>query len=260
MMNALAMRIRARFAENGDEGFTLVELLAAMAIFSILMAMISAVLLSGISGLTHLAKSNEDQMVNQRVAESVARVLRYAGKPEITRDAFVCASSTSLVFYSSSGFALSNDVPNKVHIWFDSTTKNMYMSIIPATMNPDNDGVSSTPDTWQWATASACPANPANDPVAYRHVLMKSDPETPTTSPLHFKVLLGCLQSGCATRSPGTLLNGTTEAPVTLTTQEIVQSVEVIVGDPTVGSDGKLPSNTVSQQVRLQNLNPVIQS
>jgi len=34
----------------------------------------------------------------------------------------------------------------------------------------------------------------------------------------------------------------------------------VIVGDPTVGSDGKLPSNTVSQQVRLQNLNPVIQS
>ena len=251
MMITLADRIRARLADTGDEGFTLVELLAAMAIFSILMAMISAVLLSGISGLTHLAQSNEDQMVHQRVAESVARVLRYAGKPEITRDAFVSASSTSLTFYSSSGFALSNDIPNKVHIWFDPTTKNVYMSVIPATMNPDNDGVSSTPDTWQWVTEPAVPADPTKDTFAYRHVLMKSDT---TTSPIHFKLLLGCLQSGCGTRAPGTLLNGTTEAPVVLTTQELVQSVEVIVGDP---SDAK---NSVRQQVRLQNLNPVIQS
>ena len=67
---------------TGDAGFTLVELLAAMAIFSILMALVSSALLSGMTSVSHLAKRSEQQASDRITSEAISRLLRYAVGPE----------------------------------------------------------------------------------------------------------------------------------------------------------------------------------
>ena len=240
MMASLRSRLRRlTSAETGDAGFTLVELLTAMAIFGILMALMSSAMLSGMKGVSHLALRSEEQATDRQVSETVSRLLRYAVNPEmsfyVTMPGVVSASSTSITFYSSSGYAGANDRPNKVHIWFDPAKKLVYMTVMPAMLNPDVDSSTVTADSWTWATPT----------LADRRVLMRS---STNVSPLNFSVRVRCYQNTCPSRAPGGDITTGVESAVTPDANEYVESVVLTVGDPAY------PDTRLVQQVRLPNL------
>jgi prepilin-type N-terminal cleavage/methylation domain-containing protein len=239
MRTALAA-VRARFAGRDDEGFTLVELLAAMGIFSILMAMISATMLSGMTSIGHIAKRSQQQGTYQLVSESVSRLLRYTVAPESTIYAIPSAGKYAITFYSASGFGASNDRPNKVHLWFDPATKLVKMTVMPAVLNPDTDGLVSTPDSWTWATPTTTDVR----------VLMRSDT---TTSPIRFSVRVRCsVTVSCPVRAANGDITPVAETALVIDpSKEFFESVVVSVGDP---AD---PKNQITQQVRLQNVYPL---
>ncbi len=237
-MRALVTTLRTRFSGQEDGGFTLVELLAAMGIFSILMAMISATMLGGMTSIGHIAKRTQQQVTYQQVSETVSRLLRYTVSPESPISAIPSAGKNAITFYSASGYGAANDRPNKVHVWFDSATKLVKMTVMPAVLNPDTDGLASTADSWTWATPTA----------ADTRVLMKSDT---TTSPVSFSVRVRCNVAPCPTRPVNGDITPVTETALTIDSKEFFESVVVTVGD---ASD---PVNRITQQVRLQNTYPL---
>lgn len=225
-------------APTDDAGFTLVELLAAMAIFSILMALVSAALLSGMTSVSHLAQRSEQQASDRVVSETISRILRYAVGPERARAAFESVSATSLVFYSASGFAGSNDRPNRIEVRFDPATDLVVLTVTPPMLNPDADSSIASADSWTWPSAGA-----------NSRVLMRS---TNGQSPIAFSVRLRCFKTtpACPVRAPGTVIT-TALLPANALDEfenEYVESVVLSVGDP------DYPDNLVTQQVRMQNL------
>lgn len=223
---------RLTSADSADSGFTLVELLTAMAIFGILMAMMSAAMLSGMNGVSHLAIRSEQQSTDRLVSETVTRLLRYAVAPE-GKQGIELITPDSIRFYSASGFAGSNDRPNRVYIRFESDK--VKMTVTPGEVNPDMDTTSGTPgDTWIW---------PAEGAV--ERVLMRG---THGVSPLVFSAKLRCFPIGCTNRPPTEVITTATLPTTANEEDEYVDSVVVTVGDP------DYPENQITQQVRLQNL------
>jgi len=241
-MRARVRTLRARFGGQGDDGFTLVELLAAMGVFSILMAMISATMLGGMTSIGHIAKRTQQQATYAQVSESISRLLRYTVSPESPISAIPSAGKDGITFYSASGFGASNDRPNKVHVWFDASTKLVKMTVVPAVLNADTDGLNSTADSWTWATPT----------TADTRVLMRSDT---TTSPVNFSVRVRCQDKATCPPRPLTPPNGditpVSETALSIDSKEFFESVVVTVGD---AGD---PVNRITQQVRLQNTYPL---
>lgn len=233
----ILQRIRPS-APTGEAGFTLVELLAAMAIFGILMALVSSALLSGMTSVSHLAQRSEQQASDRVVSETISRLLRYAVAPERARAAFESVSATSVVFYSASGFAGSNDRPNRIDIRFDPVTELLMLTVTPPVLNPDADSSYASADSWTWPAAGAD-----------SRVLMRS---RNGQAPVAFTFHLNCFKTTppCPVRAPGTVIT-TALLPASMIDEyenEYVQSVVVSVGDP------DYPENVVTQQVRMQNL------
>jgi prepilin-type N-terminal cleavage/methylation domain-containing protein len=237
-MRTMLARLRTRLGGQDDDGFTLVELLAAMGIFSILMAMISATMLGGMTSIGHIAKRTQQQATYEQVSETISRLLRYTVSPESPISPIVSAGKDAITFYSASGFGSSNDRPNKVHVWFDSTSKLVKMTVMPAILNPDTDGLASTADSWTWST-------PTTSDI---RVLMKSDT---TASPVNFSVRVRCKTAPCPTRPANGDITPNTETTLSIGSTEFFESVVVTVGDA-----GDTP-NRITQQVRLQNVYPL---
>jgi prepilin-type N-terminal cleavage/methylation domain-containing protein len=233
-----------RIAEEREDGFTLVELMTAMAIFTALMGLVSAAMLGGLKTLGQVTAKSDQQARNSQVAETISRLLRYAVAPERGRYAIESVTANSLSFYTASGYAQSNDRPNWVRIAWDPTTKRVTLAVVPPTLNPDNDGVTSTPDTWTWANTQTAPTK----------VLLTSPS---ATAPIKFTALVRCHEAPCPTRTPGVGVTFATPtptaspSPTSIGATEFIDSIIVTVGDPTQ------PSNQITQQVRLPNLYPL---
>jgi prepilin-type N-terminal cleavage/methylation domain-containing protein len=242
MMSTLRSALARRAGSKHDDGFTLVELMTAMAIFTLLMALVSAALLNSLKSVGSEMAKTDSQAVNAQVAETIARLLRYAVAPETGRYAIESVTATSLSFYTASGYAQSNDRPNWVRIAWNPATKQVTLAVVPPSLNPDNDGVSSTPDMWTWANTQTAPTKP----------LLTTTSSTP---PIKFTALVRCNKTPCPSRTPGVGVTfatpSPTPSPTAIGTTEFIDSIIVTVGDPA------LPANQVSQQVRLQNLYPL---
>jgi len=251
MMTAIRAWIRRRAAHESDAGFTLVELLAAMAVFSMLMAMISSAMLGGMNSVGHLAKKSDQQATWSQTSETISRLLRYAANPELSKSSIVWASPTSLRFYSASGISGSNDRPNLVDIRFNTTTKLVTLVVYPLSLNPDLDASSGTADAWKYPTWETQALTATGVPAAiapYIRTVMKSDT---ATSPISLSVRVRCAKPPCPTRPANGDITPASEGAPPINASEYYDSVVVTIGDPTD------TANRLTQQVRLPNLHPL---
>jgi prepilin-type N-terminal cleavage/methylation domain-containing protein len=102
-----------------EDGFTLVELMMSMAVLSILLAVMSAVLVTGFRTVRTMTGMSEVQTQQQNAAEWLSRLIRFADNPAeaATPIPAVVAASVDAVgqptmrFYSFSGVGPHDQVP-----------------------------------------------------------------------------------------------------------------------------------------------------
>ena len=132
-----------------DDGFTLVELLTAMSIFSVLMIIVTAVFVNGLRGVTELNQDATVQQEQQNASLWMSRLLRYMDNPwegSAPPAAIDSASSSSVTFYTyaSAGTAAYDRKPFKV------TLKQNGTDVVSEVTNPVANG-----STYTWPGTAA---------------------------------------------------------------------------------------------------------
>lgn len=210
---------------DGDGGFTLIELVTAMGVFSVLMIMVGAITLSGFSSIREITSRSEIQQESQNAAEWATRLIRYAALPEGQSAAITAASPSAIRFFTYSGTGPKNDVPYEAHLFVVSNADGS-SSLVSDVWTP-----SAITGGWTW-----------NESPARRELL-----RLPAGAgiPLSIRVFACNVLTGCETREEVTPAS---YGPVTLSEGRVLESVEFSIGDP---ADSR---NRVTQQVRLVNL------
>lgn len=107
-----------------DSGFSLLELIVAMGVFSALMVLVTAVFVSGLGTIADVTANANVQQEQQNAMESMTKLLRYTDNPvetSIPPAAIEVASAAAMTFYTYSGTGAIDRVPYKSVL---STTSN----------------------------------------------------------------------------------------------------------------------------------------
>lgn len=110
------MLTRLRAMLRRDDGVSLAELLVAMSIFGVLMALVAAGVFVALRTISSTSELSQLQREQENAALWMARELRYLGAPTEGAAAIESATATEVTFYSYSGSALSPSVARKVTI------------------------------------------------------------------------------------------------------------------------------------------------
>lgn len=127
--------MRANTRTRTDEGFSLIELIVAMGIFSLLMVIVTTIFVQGLRGVTELNADSNVQQDQQNAALWIQRLLRYIDNPwegSAPPAAIDAASSTSVTFYTfaAAGTADNDRKPFKV------TVKQSGTDVVSEVTNP----------------------------------------------------------------------------------------------------------------------------
>jgi len=137
---------------SDDSGMTLIELLVAISILAILMAMISTLGTKAFRTTSKVVSTTQTEGYYQNAMRRITRQLRYAAGPDSSTCAFDTVDGTQVIFYTYSLLgAVATAIPNKVRIWVDTSGTVWEAVTSPVTTN----GVTtytSTPLTTQLAT------------------------------------------------------------------------------------------------------------
>lgn len=98
-------RRRARTAAH-DGGFTLIELMVAMGLFAVLMALVSVFLITGLKSLKEASTANSVQAQQQNAMIAMSKQIRYIDNPVekgVTVPAILKAAPNALAFFTLSG-------------------------------------------------------------------------------------------------------------------------------------------------------------
>jgi prepilin-type N-terminal cleavage/methylation domain-containing protein len=213
-------------AREGDAGFTLTELLMAMAIFGILMAIVGGAMLSGFSTIRTVIAETSDQADVQNSAEWTTRLLRYMAIPTGRTTAIDQLGPTSITFYTFSGTGDRNDVPYKARI---------------STITNANGSTSLVSDLWTPTMVAAAWTWPE---PATRRTLLTVAPGV--AAPLRLTLATCDSLTDCTSVKreivPAVL------GPVSLDVGEVPLAVTITIGNPAE------PGTVVTQRVRLVNL------
>ncbi len=99
-----------------DSGFSLLEVIVAMGIFSALMVLVTAVFVSGIGTIADVTANATIQQEQQNAMESMTKLLRYTDNPtetSIPPAAIEVATAGAMTFYTYSGTGAIDRVPYK---------------------------------------------------------------------------------------------------------------------------------------------------
>jgi prepilin-type N-terminal cleavage/methylation domain-containing protein len=255
-MIPLMQAVRARDASAEDAGFTLVELLTAMAVFAVLMLIVGAATLSGFSDIRNVNTRANAQQETQNAQEWVLRLMGYTVIPPKETVAITEATPTSVTFYTYAGVGQIrmqgqdrvdavplNDVPYKARIYTvlespdgtdpgDLTPPAPVRKVISEVWTPHKIAFGGG---WKWDW-------PDNDANRSRRVLLTL-PQSAGV-PLNFKYYT-CDKYDCYnTRGPVAPTGGQLIPP----SIEVPESIEVTIGDPNE------PASLLNQTIRLVNL------
>jgi len=110
---------------RGDAGMTLVEVLVAAAVGSVVVAAVSTVAIGALSASKAVMTRTGTSADSRTLGEALTRSLRVAARPKGQTAAIVAATPTSVTFYAllnRSGTAQSTDtVPSYVELGWDGT-------------------------------------------------------------------------------------------------------------------------------------------
>ena len=214
---------------SGDEGFSLIELITALAVFSILMVVVGGATLSGFSAIREATTRSSIQQQAQNAMESISRLVRYADVPEGQTLAVTLATATSVTMYTYSGTGSKNDVPYQLVLSVVTDTDGNE-SVISNVRTPTKPA-----GIWLWADGDGLN-------VSRRLLTVPPSPGAPLGLRYYACVKEDCFATRRLVTAP------TTPAPLTLGATEVLESIEVSIGDPT------LPDSLVTQSVKLVNL------
>ena len=213
-------------AGPNDRGFTMLELLVATAVFSVLMAIVGGAMLSGFSGVRNIMARTDDQSSARNAGIIAEKLLRYVDLPEGQTASITEAGPTSITFFTYSGTGSKHDVPYRARI-YTVTNADGTRSLMTQVSTPR-----AVSGGWTYPTA----------PVTKTLLTLPSS----ATQPLRVTVWV---------RNPLTVpaaepRNATpaTSGPLVLSTGEVPESVVLEIGDRLE------PRSVITQQVRLWNL------
>lgn len=212
--------------QRDDAGFTLVELMVSLGVFSILMIIVGGVIIWGFGAIRQVSARSDAQTEAQNAAEWAARLLAYTDSPDLTTGAITEAGPTSITFYTYSGTGAKYGVPYKARLYV-ATLPNGQKVVRSAIFTPTQNGT-----TWTWSSTATT-----------RDLLTVP---AGSASPLSVHVDVCDPTTNCAT----TWRDATPAAsgPLSLGVLEVPQQVRITVGNPAQ------PSLQVSQTTRLVNL------
>ena len=81
---------------RGDAGFSLIELIVGLGIFTILMMIVTAISVSALGGISEARQRSELQAEAQNAMEAISRLLKYADVPAGRSVAIENASSSEI--------------------------------------------------------------------------------------------------------------------------------------------------------------------
>ncbi len=227
--------IRPRQRARDDSGFTMVETIVALGVFSVLAVISGAAMLSIMSGIRSVSTGTELQVESANAAVWVSRLLRYAATPPGTETAFTSARGDALTFTTWAGAGSEPDVPYRARVAIVPSadgTQQLISDVAPGSLQ---DG------SWVWAgdwTGVTVP------PGANRRVLLEVPGDA--ASPAQFSLWACQPSEGCAdTARNVTPINA---SPVSLADGERLFAVDVTLGNT---AD---PRVALTQRVSLVNL------
>lgn len=103
-------------AVRRDEGFTVVELVTALAVFGVLMTLVAAAMLSGMQSVRAMTTRSQVQVEQQTAIEWVQRTLRYTDNPYTALPlpaAITEATPTSVTVHTFAGLGTTDRVAYK---------------------------------------------------------------------------------------------------------------------------------------------------
>lgn len=211
---------------RGDEGFTVMELMVSLAVFSVLMAIVGAAILWGFGAIRSISARSDAQAQAQNAAEWAARLLSYADAPDVQTSAIIEAGPSSITFYTYSGTGTKYGVPYKARLYV-ATLPTGERVVRSAVYTPTQSGT-----TWTWGTS----------PVTRDLMVVPAAAGTPLA--VHVDVC------DPTTNCPATWRDATpaVSGSLVLGVLEVPQQVRITIGDPAQ------PALQVSQTTRLVNL------
>ena len=224
MRSATGSRARSG-AGRSDEGTTLIELMVAMGIFSILMVVVGAATLSLFSSIREATGRSQAQSETQNSMEWAARLLAYAQAPDEETPVMPEATRTSVTVYSYPGLGSVLDAPWKVRL--STVTSGRETSVVSDAWAPIRSGSS-----WTWTSTP-------------RHRVLLTAPTVPNSSPLLLRYFVCTPSLGC---TDSTEVNPNASGPLPIAASQTPATVLVSIGDP-----GR-PNTVVTQSIRLVNL------
>ncbi|MFM1965284.1 MAG: hypothetical protein RL134_1009 [Actinomycetota bacterium] len=216
-----------------DGGFTAVELVVAVGIFSVLAMLSATAMIYLFGGIREVSSGTQLQAQSQNSAEWVSRLLRYTDQVPGATAAIVSAAPDRITVNTWSGTGDDPDAAYRARL----------------IVIPDGDGYALVSDVaegqlnagaWSWTGDWQSAAVPAG---ASRRVLLQVPAST--GPPFNVKVIACRPDLGCsATSRDATPM---TPGPVVLAAGEEVVALEVLLGDV---DD---PLNAVTQRIELVN-------
>lgn len=217
-----------------DRGVTLLELIVAMGIFSVLMVMISVFTISGLKSIRSTSDQNSVQGSQENAAEWLSRLIRYTDNPYAAAPSIpaidyagTVAGQPVLTFYTFAGVGSTDRVPYKV------TITRSTRGVEATTWAPD---MSTGKPVYTAAVNNTCRTVPA-DATCNRRVLV---PQTATDTPTLSLTYYNGIGTGATVLTPP--VNGT------LTAAQIpqVKAIEFAIGS-------SQPGQSLKQRVVLEN-------
>lgn len=230
---------RDRGRVTDDAGFTLTELVTAMAVFSILMVIVGSAMLVGFSAIRDTMARGDAQAQQQNAMEWMSRLLRYATVPTGQAGAITDAGASSLTFFTDAGIGGRNDAPARVTLSVRANadgSQTVRSQVWPGTQ---------TATGWTWTGTPAVRdllTVPKGATTPLRLAVFACDPGSACYSP-----------EACAAMTPAcstTTWRDATPAvkgPLALGATERPQAVRVTIGD------ARTPELQLSQTIRLVN-------
>ncbi|MDP1877231.1 MAG: prepilin-type N-terminal cleavage/methylation domain-containing protein [Actinomycetota bacterium] len=171
-----------------DAGFSLVELLVALAIFSLLAGVVSVVVVNGVQAIARVSTANQVQAEQQNAMLWVTRLLRYVDNPvsgSTPPESIVSATPTSMVFFTLSGTGTADRLAYKALLCTSTRGVESFLWA-PAVTN----GVPAAISTALHATIPSC--DDAGGAGASRRLLLPIEPtHTPSLSLRYYATAAG---------------------------------------------------------------------